>query len=363
MNTLPLHNFHEERGAEFIEKYQKKIPRHYGNSADELLVAYNKIAVIDHSYFGKIKLHGPDALDLINRISTNDMKQLIIGSVCDTVFVSPKGRIIDFARVLRYDDHLILVCRNTEAGQLMDWINRFIFLEDVRLEDVSDQYLWLTVMGPESLRFLRSLSGQRVVEKDEQIWINHDDLQFPALLNSNYMVPAYNFCVPSETSQGVAVWLDEELERYGGLFMGDDAFQVMRIKSGTPAWGNELNDRYNPHEARLLNAVSFTKECYTGQEVIARLDTYDKVQRHLMVLTMDQRPNGPLPLEICCDSEPIGMLTSITDDPVNRKCVGLAYIKKNYAVAAMDIQVDVMCDENPITATISLPPSGDYNRT
>jgi len=357
MSGLVLHDFHKDLGAHFISKNNYLIPSHYGNSNDELNFALSRLVVIDQSYFGKIKLQGPDSLDLINRITTNDMTQLIIGSVCDTVFITPKGRIVDYARVMRFDDHLILICRNMDAQALAEWVNRFIFLEDIQVSVISNDYVWLTVMGPESLRFIRSISGEKILEKDEQIWITHENLQFPALLNNNYMVPAYNFCVPESQSRSLALWLADELERFGGSFMGDDAFQVVRIKSGTPAWGSELNEKYNPHEARLLSAVSFTKECYTGQEVIARLDTYDKVQRHLMILSMDEHPAGTLPLEVYYGKELIGNLTSITDDHLNSKSVGLAYIKKHYALAEVNLQVDIVTPAGPISAVLSSPPS------
>jgi len=359
MNKLVLHDFHEELGARFILRYEKLIPDDYGSVTDELHTALNSLSMIDHSYFGKLMLTGSDSLDLLNRISTNDMTQLIVGSVCDTVFTTPKGRIVDYVRVIRYDDHLILVTRSIDPSGLMDWINRFIFLEDVKVENVSDDFLWLTVMGPEILRFLRTVSGQRVADKDEQIWIRKGTIHFPALLNRNYMVPAYNFCLPANVSLEILVWLASQLEQLGGRFMGDGAFQVLRLRSGTPAWGSELNESYNPHEARLLGAVSFTKECYTGQEVIARLDTYDKVQRYLMVLTMAERPEGEPPFEILYDSEVIGTLTSFADDPLSMKCIGLGYIRKHYAVAELETPVDVRCADRLISATLSIPPPSE----
>lgn len=362
MDKLVLHDFHEELGAQFITKYQKQIPDHYGSLIDELHSTLNKLTLIDHSYFGKLRLTGSDALDLLNRISTNDMSQLIVGSVCDTVFATPKGRIIDYVRVIRYDDYLILITRSMDSNLLLEWINRFIFLEDVKVENVSDQYLWFTVMGPEVLRFLRDISGQKLADKDDQLWIKKGDVHFPILLNDNYMVAAYNFCLPAGVNMEVLIWMADELNKFGGCFIGDGAFQVLRIRSGTPAWGSELNERYNPHEARLLNAVSFTKECYTGQEVIARLDTYDKVQRYLMIIHMEEKPEGTPPFEIFYDSEVIGIVTSFVEDPISKKCIGLGYIKKQYSVTELDIQVEVKCTKGMISAHLTIPPVNDPGR-
>ena len=358
MKKLFLHDFHERQGARFKIVNDWQIPTAYINLDEELEAPREKLALLDRSYLGKVILRGNDALDLLNRISTNDMSGLIVGMVCDTVCTTPKGRIVDYCRVLHMEDSLLVVSSYMDAAHLIEWINRFIILEDVEVEDATASFLWLTLIGPDSLRFVRSISHKRVVQDDEQIWIEHNNVLFPALLNENFLVNAYNFCLPVNEGETVFGWLFQEFMNQGGTLIGDEAFQVIRIESGMPDWGTELNEEHNPHEARLLNAVSFTKGCYTGQEVIARLDTYDKVQKYLMIVEMNERIDGQPPLDIYLDSDKIGVLTSYAADPLKKRYLGLAYIKKQYAIEDFSLQVEVDTEFKRIPSVLRKPPTG-----
>jgi glycine cleavage system aminomethyltransferase T len=143
MKRLFLHEIHEKAGANFINIRDKHIPADYGDVHAELDAITKNVALLDRSYLGKVAVIGQDALDLLNRVSTNDLQQLAVGTMCDTVFASPKGRLIDFCRVINSGDDLILVGSFFDVNHLIDWINRFIILEDVQVKDVSDEYSWL----------------------------------------------------------------------------------------------------------------------------------------------------------------------------------------------------------------------------
>jgi folate-binding protein YgfZ len=205
--------------------------------------------------------------------------------------------------------------------------------------------------------FLNSLTGHSIVPDDELIWINKFDVQFPAFINNHLYVPGYNICLPADRCIEIADWLKDKLQEFDGGMIGNSAFQITRVESGMPDWGTELTEDYNPHEARLLNAVSFTKECYTGQEVIARLDTYDKVQKYLMIIEMQEVINAFTPFDVYIEDEKIGVLTSYAYDPLTNRSVGLGYIKKMYAHDDYNLQVEVDIGDRRIESTLRLPPS------
>lgn len=356
LNKLQLHSFHEEQGAKFKEVNGWHIPAVYSSVEEEIDTIYQKVGLLDRSYLGKIIAKGTDASDLIDRISTNDMKELIMGTACDTIFCNPKGRIIDYSKVMQYEGQLIIISSYLSNQHLLDWINRFIILEDVQLEDCSEQFIWLTVLGPDAKAFISEMSGQLVLDEYETIWLENDGIKFPALINNNFRVLAYNFCLPRINAENIIKWINNSLKKFNGRLIGDDAFQVMRIESAMPDWGTELTEDYNPHEARLINAVSFTKGCYTGQEVIARLDTYDKVQKYLMIFEFEHRLQHEPPFNVFYDDEKIGTMTSYAFNPIKNISCGLGYIKKNLAVADFNIKVDVVINNLKIPATIKIPP-------
>ncbi len=356
MRHLFLHDFHQQQKAEFLVRNNFTIPAHYGSMLDELNAVEDNLVLIDRSYLGKLRISGPDSLDFIHRISTNDLNQLVLKTVCDTIFTSPKGRIIDYCRILREDENYLLVSSQFGTGHIMEWLNRFIIMDDVELCDVSDEYIWLTLAGPECCRFIRSLGLPDVAEKDEQAWIIYEDLSIPALLNQNYKVPAYNLCLPADHAFEVMDWLHQRLMAFGGRLMGHQAFEVLRITSGAPEYGSELSEDYNPHETRLLRAVSFTKGCYTGQEVIARLDAYDKVQKYLMIVEADQPLPDEKPLPVYYGGEVIGRLTSHAFDPRTKTSVGLAFVNREYTIDDLNLTVEIEGRECRIRGGLKVPP-------
>ena len=149
-----------------------------------------------------------------------------------------------------------------------------------------------------------------------------------------------------------------EIHQCNGSLIGDAAFQIKRIESGMPDWGTEISEEYNPHEARLIKAVSFTKGCYTGQEVIARLDTYDKVQKYLMIMDISENFKEKPPLNVFIDDDHIGNLTSYTYNPLTDNLIGLGYIKKMYTID-IDIYVEIETKNKRIPAILRKPPLAD----
>jgi folate-binding protein YgfZ len=355
MNELFLKQIHKQAGANFTQIREWSIPSDYGDLARELETINHQVGLLDRSYLGKIALRGTDTLDLLNRISTNDLLSLALDSVADTVFVTPKGRLIDYCRVVISRDETILISSFLKANHLIDWINRFIILEDVSVHDVSMDYAWLTLVGPHARQFLGQLLDKSFSEKDEAIWMKIGKNIFPALKNSKFRFPAYNFCFRNSDAQQIVPSLLEQLRVSNGCLFGDTAFQILRVESGMPDGLSEITQDYNPHEARLVNAISFTKGCYTGQEVIARLDTYDKVQKYLMILELTENMTLYPPLEIFIDDENVGHLTSYVYNPVTRKSIGLGYLKKMYTTES-DIYMEVQNKDVRIPARSRIPP-------
>jgi len=357
MKNLFLHKYHLEYGAEFKNVEDYSIPLDYGNEVDEINAANNTLALLDRSYLGKIFIKGKDSLDLLNRISTNDLQYLAIGTVCDTIFVTPKGRLIDYCRIINIgEDQYILICSFIKTNHLLDWINRFIILEDVEISDVSDEYVWLTLLGPQSKLFLNKYSKSEISEEDEAIWLEYESLQFPAFKNTNFISPAYNFCFSKDEAQNIFPNFIDSLHGLHGNLIGDCAFQIIRVESGMPDWGTEITEDYNPHEARLIKAVSFTKGCYTGQEVIARLDTYDKVQKYLMIIDIFEKINQEVPIELYIEDDLVGNITSYIYNPITENYIGLGYIKKMFTIDN-DIYVELATKNKRVPAKLRKPPT------
>ncbi len=356
MKKLPLHKFHKKHKAHFISLGEWQVPGSYGDEAAEYKSLVDSVCLVDRSYIGKVLLKGDDALDLLNRITTNDLTDLMLGYACDTIFSTPKGRIVDYCRVLGMEDGIIIFSSHHDTTHLIEWINRFIILEDVETEDVSEDYVWISLVGYSSKMMLEKVCFTSEVGRDDQIWIKLGNESIPVFSNNDYNVPVFDICLPKSTSDRIMDEFYHLLHQSGGCLAGQIPYQVLRTESGLPAWGSEITENFNPHEARLVNAVSFTKGCYTGQEVIARLDTYDKVQKYLMVIKPDGQLQANPPLDIYLEDEKIGVLTSLINNPHSGKTVGLGYISKQYAVEDFQIQAEISDGDNRILSTLHIPP-------
>lgn len=357
MEKLFLHNLHKSNGAKFITLHGCKIPADYGDISGELNCINDHVALHDRSYLGKLAITGIDTLDLLNRITTNDLQYLAVNTTADTVFATPKGRMIDYCRVINTKDEIILVSSFYHVNHLIEWMNRFIILEDVSLKDVTGTYAWLTLIGPRARQFIGHISQRSLTEKDEAIWLDFGGEMFPALINNNFKYPAYNFCFPNTIAGPITDFLLRHLSSFQGMMIGNTAFQILRVESGMPDGITEITPDYNPHEARLTSAISFTKGCYTGQEVIARLDTYDKVQKYLMIVELSEELSQHPPLEVYIEDENVGHLTSCVFNPATRRSVGLGYFKKMFTTEN-DIYVEIQSKEKRIPGRLRIPPQG-----
>ncbi|GIT45139.1 MAG: hypothetical protein Ct9H300mP11_30750 [Chloroflexota bacterium] len=120
-------------------------------------------------------------------------------------------------------------------------------------------------------------------------------------------------------------------EERGASPIGANAVNAIRINYGIPEYGPELGEPYNPLEAGLIGSVDFTKGCYIGQEVIARLDSYKKVKRHLVTLTFDNGAAVSSGDELEQDGQPVGMVTSVAPESSDGVLKGLGYVKATIA--------------------------------
>ena len=267
-------------GAQFEAVDDKTVAVSFGDVQAECAALVNGVGITDLSHTTRVMHTGPDALDLLNRLTTNDLGGLDAGEVVATVLTSEIGRVIDLFQVVRLKpDRLMLISDSFDPEPLVENIDKYTILEDAVLEDVSSQTARIGIRGPEARVVAGAVAGTDISPVYSGGVQPVPGLGEGAiLLKGNPLVRDGYDLVVSVDAAG-QVW--EAAVNAGAVPVGHFALEHARIKGGVPAPGAELNDRVNPLEAGLEEFVSFTKGCYVGQEVIARLDTYDKVQRRL----------------------------------------------------------------------------------
>ncbi len=246
---------------------------------------------IDVSERALLSVEGHDGLDLLQRISTNEISKLKIGEHAQTVLTTDKGRMVDVVTLFRRSETSLILAGHTKgSSQLSEWISRFIVMEDVHLSPLAHGWRQILLFGIQDI----SLSDYQTNENCLIAKLKHPcAVQALMVVNDGVGTNFEEF----RTAKGIENTTIQEFEQY-------------RIQHKIPGFPNEICGQFNPLELGLDYLVSYSKGCYVGQEVIARLDTYQKVQRKLTSFELSAVP-GRVPLDLYArEQEKVGVLTS-----------------------------------------------------
>lgn len=271
---------------------------------------------------GRLRLTDRDRLDLLHRLSTNDLLQLQVGQGCPTVLTTPIARIIDLLVVLNQGDEVWVIANRTATVE--NWIRRNIFWNDhLKVENQSEQLKHIGVWGAE---------GVLGVPPDLPLYhtFTSDD---GALV---VRVPANGYWLIGEPSM-IDTWISR-LESQGVQAGSLDDVERLRIEAGLPASNHELTEDYIPLELGLWDAVSFSKGCYTGQEIIARMESRGQLAKMMVKVTLDEATPVGTTLSTT-EGKTAGTLTSIATQP-DGQIIGLAVVKAAIADSGQPLLTD-----------------------
>jgi folate-binding protein YgfZ len=281
----------------------------------------NGVIVAEHG-LGCLEVRGKDGLDLLHRLSTNDLLGGPVPRAVRTVFTSEKGRVVADAEVVVTATQIYLVARSSALGNLRDWIDRFTLDEDVRLDELTDFFTMTWLLGPlsfSSTSFRHQLESHFEATHSPNspvgVWWKSD-------LGS---IPGIRWLAGRNVAGG---FLDAA-EQGGRMKVDAASYDLIRIAAGVPTYPNELNGDVHPLEIGLREDISFNKGCYVGQEVVARLDAYDKVQRQLVLLAAQDYPAaGGQRVEVTLGDQILGQVTSVSSPLSNGGRLALAICRK-----------------------------------
>ena len=301
------------------------LPLSYGDAALEYRAFYEGAAVYDEGRRGKIRAVGADVLDLLNRLSTNKVDHLVAGEGAPTVLTSDKGRIIDLVYVLNLGPFVLLLTGAGSQSRVMEWVDRYTIMEDSTLEDVTDSLALVSVAGPKACVALETVTGLKLdgLQACHSLRFETDGLGGWVVRMDLGVLSCFQVLV----GDGMEGALLEKLLAWGTTPVGTEAWEAYRIGAGLPVYGKELDESRNPLEAGLIGAIDFDKGCYIGQEVIARLDTYEKVQRALVSLKIGECGQWEEGDYLILDGRRVGTITSLARAPSGGEVVGLGYVR------------------------------------
>lgn len=299
-------------------------------------------AVADRSSLSRLVATGPDLLGLLHRLSTGDVKDLRPGEGRETVVTNAKGRIVERLFVHNLgDDGVLLVAGPEGAQRVQAHLHKFTFAENTGLSDVTAATFAFALLGPRWAAAARAV-GIPELGPYGSAACTIAGTRVHATRTNGFDANGVLVIGPRDGAGCVRDALVDAAAALGGGAIEADALEAWRILSGLPAPGHELTEDHNPLEAGLRDAVSFTKGCYVGQEVVARLNTYGKVSRVLARLELE--PGAPVPAPgaaVLHAGNTVGVVTSAILPPGQLRPVALAYVKSRELTAGVtELAVD-----------------------
>lgn len=307
----------------------------YTGAKQEYEALSNGVALRDVSNSALLELHGKDSLEYLHRISTNSLIDLPVEHSEATIFTNDKGRIIDRARLVNFGEYLFLMGSAVYANKLQSWISRYIIMEDIRLRNVFGSYAAFELMGPQAESFLTLIFGSPAdsIEFNSVKRIEAEGIRVNILKVIEFNQKKFIIWGSVEDGINLLKYIQSQKSVFDFTMAGEKAYEVYRVVKGIPSAPNEINDTYNPYEANVIEDVSFKKGCYIGQEVIARLDTYDKVQKKMTGLIFEEKAEVKTGYTLYNGGNEAGKVTTMARSFYLEKEIALCSIAKNSSQA------------------------------
>ena len=273
--------------------------------------------LVDRSERGKLALTGSGAREFLQGQVSNDVEGLEPGTGCYAAFLTPKGKMLGDLRILATDDALLLDTERVALQELFNMIRRFSVGYDVELHKRTLEAGLLSLLGPGSVGVSGAPGLERAAEHThEPVVIDGIDAR---AIRTDLGVDL--LCEAADTGA-----LRAALERAGAVEVSAGLAELLRIESGRPRYGVDIDDSVIPQEAGLNErAVSFTKGCYVGQETVARLFYRGKPNRVLRGLKLSELVEPGTAFEF--EGRPVGTVTSVAESLLYGP-IGLALIRR-----------------------------------
>lgn len=305
-----------------------------GAVEQEYEAAQTGSVLIDASAWGRLRFTGKQRLDFLHRMSTNDLLKLQPGHGAATIFTTPIARIIDRTVVYAREADLLMLTSRGNQGRVQQWLRKYIFFnDDVQIKDVTGETAMVSIYGATANQMMQTVSGEDLSALPLYYWRAGSSSGVDVTIARADPIAGGGFHVIGEKAALAEV--QQALIAAGGVPISEDTYQVLRIEAGRPEFGHELGDEYIPLEANLWADVSFTKGCYTGQEIIARMESRQRLAKQLLGLRFASAIT--LPATLLTDEHEVGTVTSVVHSPA-LGWIGLGYVKSAAAVPGQLVQ-------------------------
>lgn len=262
--------------------------------------------------FSLLSISGTGHVSFLHNILSQDIASMQIGEWRESALLSATSHVQAYMTAIKTNSSVLLLSMEGQANPLSQKLNRFVITEDVQIKDISADWQLFEVWGPRKENFLKKLSSLTLADNQSYFKGNRFLLQ-----------PSES--LPSETALGLP-----------------SSREMLRIENGMLAFGKDFDETIMLSETRLEKiAASETKGCYPGQEVVAKIETYKRLNRSFVQLKCDSNelPEVGAKIFSVTSQEEIGRLTSRAYSPFHQKTVGLGWLKRGFFEQPIEVSI------------------------
>jgi folate-binding protein YgfZ len=326
----PLGLHHQQSGAELGVWFGCALPNHFGDWQREYWFAHKSVALIDKNYRAYLSFTGPDRVRYLNAILTNNIKDLLPSHGTVSLLLNPQGHIVAEIETYTLPDSLFCISYQMIRERLVETLDKYIIMDDVTLTDETARYGSLAVEGPQTARIVQDLAG---VDLTAFAQFDRRDVSVGSIPCSVVRRSPGEFVGAeflTERSHLESLWqiLKDRAVASGGGPIGYTALSAVRLEQGIPWFGYDFGEKQIPHEAGLEHShISYTKGCYTGQEIVERVRSRGQVNRRRVSLVFTGSVPAPGEL-LAAEGKEAGYVTRAAFSPRLSAPIGMGYVRR-----------------------------------
>lgn len=323
-------------GAKLASYRGAETPASFGDAASEFRALMTGSAIFDMSWQAKLQIGGKDRTRWANGMVTNNIRDLAPGYGVYGFLLNPQGRNQGDLVVYNRGESLLATTDREQLDAITAWLRRYIIMDKVELEDVSEKLASVGIAGPNAIETLAQVGiDAGALEPGRLADLSWREVTITIARNVHPQSNAYEIWIAPENAE--KLW--DALAGAGAQPVGAEALEMARIARGIPRYGVDLRERDLPQETGQEHALNFSKGCYIGQEIVERIRSRGNVHRTLIGLEVAGEP-PQAGTKIVADGKEVGEITSAARVPFadGERTLALGYLRREAATPGAAVQ-------------------------
>jgi folate-binding protein YgfZ len=339
----PLISEHRAAHAKLAEYSTCVLPEVFSDFESEWRAGRESVALFDTNWHAITILTGPDRVRYLNAIVTNNVQALGEGHGTVALLLNPQGHILAELEIYAAKDRLTLLSHASVRERTNATLDKYIIMDDVEMEDATAKFGTIAIEGPRAPSVISQATGIEIESLPEYAWRDAKIgwVACRLIRKSHFGNSGAEILAQREHLGSLWRTLHGSVRASGGTAIGMQALNSLRLEAGIPWFPVDFNDSVIPHEAALENThISFSKGCYTGQEIVERVRSRGHVNRVRVRLNFSTEKAPIAGTKLRANGAEAGYVTSEAFSPAAGTAIGMGYLRREHASGGSIVEYD-----------------------